>query len=88
MINVGFNNYVPPGRVAAMAQPGSKPLMRLRQRAQERDMLIDFTMGRKTKGMVILDSGQVVLSSFTSETLAGRYDREMERRALRRMEEG
>ncbi|MDP3063919.1 MAG: DUF370 domain-containing protein [Chloroflexota bacterium] len=88
MIKVGFENYVPPERVAAVGQPGSKPLTRMTRRAKERDMLIDFTAGRRTKGVVILDSGQLVLSALTPETLAGRYDKEMERRAVGRMQEG
>ena len=87
MINVGFDNYVAPARVAAVGQPGSKPLIRLVRRARVRDMLIDFTLGRKTKALVILDSGQVVLSALSSEALAGRYDREVERGATLSVQE-
>lgn len=82
MINVGFDNFVPPEQVAVVVGPRPKPVSRMVKRAGQADRLIDVTSGRRTKGVVILDSGQVILSSLTTVTLAGRFDREVERRGL------
>lgn len=82
MINVGFDNFVPLDRVTAVGGPRSKPVSRVVRGAGKRDQLIDFTAGRRAKGVIILDSGQVVLSSLNAQTLAARFDRELERRRL------
>jgi len=42
--------------------------------------LIDMTNGRRTKAVIITDSGHIVLSALTPETIAGRY-RQVEPRA-------
>lgn len=36
-------------------------------------MAIDATLGRRTRAVIMMDSGHVVLSSIQPETIAGRF---------------
>ena len=73
LINIGFGNDVSAGRVIAIVSPESAPVKRLGQEARERGMLIDASFGRKTKSVLVLDSGHVVWSSLTSDVLTARF---------------
>jgi regulator of extracellular matrix RemA (YlzA/DUF370 family) len=42
------------------------------QNARDQEFLIDATHGKKTRSLMIMDSGHVVLSSFTTETIGSR----------------
>lgn len=72
MIQAGFDNYVTLDSVRAVGHPGSAPITRLVNEAREKNLLVDFTAGRKCKAILVLDSGHVVLSALTSDTLAKR----------------
>jgi extracellular matrix regulatory protein A len=72
MIQAGFDNYVTLDSVRAVGHPGSAPITRLVNQAREKGLLVDFTAGRKCKAIIVLDSGHVVLSALTSDTLAKR----------------
>ncbi len=63
MIQVGFDNYVSLEVIRAVGHPGAAPMTRPMSQAREKGLLVDFTAGRRCKAIVILDSGQVVLSS-------------------------
>ena len=47
-------------------------IKRMIQDARERGMLIDASFGRSTKAVITMDSGNVILSALTPETLAAR----------------
>ena len=47
---------------------------RLIQCARDEGRSIDATQGRRTKGIVIMDNGYVVLSALLPETIAGRFN--------------
>ena len=72
LINVGFGNIVPAGRVVAMVSNESAPVKRFIQDAREKGLLIDATHGRKTRAVIVTDSGHVVLSAVNPETIAHR----------------
>ena len=57
----------------AIISPDSAPVKRIIQEARERGSLIDATYGRRTRAVVITDSGHVVLSAVQPETVAHRY---------------
>lgn len=63
LIDIGFGNVVAAERMIAAVSPDSAPIKRVVQEARERGVLIDATYGRKTKIVVIMDSGHVVLSA-------------------------
>lgn len=60
----------------AIVTPDSAPVKRLVQKAKETGMAIDATQGRKTKAVLVMENGQVVLSVLLPETIAGRAQAE------------
>ena len=72
LINIGFGNVVSAHKVVAVVSPESAPIKRLGQEARERGMLIDASFGRKTKAVLIMDSGHVVWSSLLPEVIQQR----------------
>ena len=72
LINIGFGNMVSAGRVVAIVNPESSPIKRLIQEAREKSAVIDATQGRRTRAVIITDSGHILLSSIQPETIAGR----------------
>lgn len=74
LVNIGFGNMVAGDRVIAVANQDSAPIKRIVQEARESGRLIDATYGRKTKAVMIMDSGHVVLSALQAETLASRLN--------------
>ena len=71
-INVGFGNMVAAERVVALDSPDSAPVKRLIQDARDKGMLVDATYGRRTRAVVITDSGHVILSALQHETIVNR----------------
>ncbi len=78
LINIGFGNMVSVGRLIAMVSPESAPIKRIIQEARERGELIDATYGRRTRAVLVMDSGHVVLSAVQPETVANRITEEGE----------
>ncbi len=72
LINIGFGNMVSSSRLVAVVSPESAPIKRIIQEVREKGMLIDATYGRRTRGVIIMDSGHVILSAVQPETVAGR----------------
>lgn len=73
LINIGFGNIVSANRVIAIVSPESAPIKRIIQDARDKGMLIDATYGRRTRAVIITDSGHVVLSAVQPETVANRF---------------
>ena len=71
-INVGFGNMVAVERIVAIASPDSAPVKRLVQDAKEGGRTIDVSCGRRTRAVIITDSGHVIFSAIQSETIANR----------------
>lgn len=72
LINIGFGNMVSASRLVAIVSPDSAPIKRIVQEARDRGVLIDATYGRKTRAVLIMDSGHTVLSAFQPASVAGR----------------
>ena len=71
-VNIGFGNMVPSGRIVAMVGNDSAPVKRLIQDAREKGFLIDATQGRRTRAVIVTDSGHIILSAIQPETIANR----------------
>lgn len=69
LINIGFGNAVKISRILAVVNPGSSPIRKLKDDARGEKKLIDVTEGRRTRAIIILDSGHLVLSSVQPETI-------------------
>lgn len=73
LINIGFGNIVSANRVIAIVSPESAPIKRIITDARERGQLIDATYGRRTRAVIVTDSGHVILSAIQPETVAHRF---------------
>ena len=76
LINIGFGNIVSANRIIAIVSPESAPIKRIVQEAKDEGMAVDATYGRRTRAVIIMDSGHVVLSAVQPETVAGRLDKD------------
>jgi regulator of extracellular matrix RemA (YlzA/DUF370 family) len=62
LIHIGGGNYINEARLVSAVLPDSAPIKRVIQDARKCGMLIDATYGKRTKSVLIMDSGHVVLS--------------------------
>ncbi len=74
LINIGFGNIVSANRVITIVSPESAPIKRLIQESKDKGNAVDATCGRKTRAVLIMDSGHVILSAIQPETIASRLD--------------
>ncbi len=81
LINIGFGNIVATERIISIVSPESAPIKRIVQEAKDSKMAIDATYGRRTRSVIIMDSGHVVLSAVQPETIAGRADNNQEEKS-------
>ena len=72
LINIGFGNLVSSDKLIAVVAPDAAPVKRIVQEERDKGSLIDATYGRRTRAVLIMDSGHVVLSALQPETVAGR----------------
>ena len=76
LINIGFGNMVSSSRVVAVVSPESAPVKRMVQDARDRGTLVDATHGRRTRAVIVTDSGHVILTYLQAETVANRANNE------------
>ena len=67
LINIGFGNIVSANRIISIVNPDSAPIKRLVQEAKD----------RRTRAVIIMDSGHVILSAVQPETVAARLDKDI-----------
>jgi len=72
LIHIGFGNYLAANHVIGVASPGSAPVKRLVQEGRTKGLTLDMTSGRRTKAVVFMDNGSIVLAAITPETIEGR----------------
>ena len=78
LVHVGFGNLVVGERIVALIGPASAPIKRLKEEAAKEGRLVDATQGRKTRAILVMDSGHVIRSALHPETLAHRFEGEGE----------
>ena len=69
-VNLGFGNIAMTNRIVAVVAPESAPIKRLVSEARETKKAIDVTFGRRTRSVLVMDDGHVILSSVSPETIA------------------
>lgn len=72
LIHVGFGNILAANKFVAIVSPGSAPIKRLVEQAGGRGMLVDMTNGKRTKTIIIMESGHIALTAIGSKTVAAR----------------
>ncbi|MBI3805858.1 MAG: DUF370 domain-containing protein [Nitrospirae bacterium] len=73
LVNIGFGNVVPASRIVAVVASSSSPMRRLKEEARKGGKLVDASQGRKTRTVIVTDSGHVILSAIQPETIAQRF---------------
>lgn len=74
LLNVGYGNVVVRSRVVAVVSSQSSASRRLRAEAEKRNLLIDATQGRRTRSILVMDTGHVVMSAVNPETVSARIE--------------
>lgn len=72
LVHIGFDNFIATNRIVAIASPNSITIKRIMKEAGNKGLLIDVTHGRKTRSIIITDSGHIFVTSRASEIIAGR----------------
>ncbi len=72
LVHIGFGNILAMNRVIAIASPNSAPTKRTIQESRNKGWLIDMTNGRRTKAVIFIDSGHIILAALAPETITGR----------------
>lgn len=74
LVNIGFGNAVNAEKIVAVVSPEAAPVKRIVQTAKDNGSAIDATCGRKTRSVIVCDSGHVILCALQPETLAGKTE--------------
>ncbi len=74
LINIGFGNIVNVDRIIGIISPEAAPVKRMVQNAKDNGLAVDATCGRRTRAVIVMDSGHLMLSALLPETIAGRVN--------------
>jgi len=72
MLHVGFGGVVAANRILAVISPDSAPIKRMVREATDEGRIIDMTYGRRTKSVIVLDTGHLALAALQPDTIVGR----------------
>jgi len=75
ILDIGLGNFVNLDQIAAVVSPESAPIKRIIQEARDSGKAVDATYGRRTRAVLILISGQIVLSSIQPTTIIDRNNK-------------
>jgi regulator of extracellular matrix RemA (YlzA/DUF370 family) len=78
LTNIGFGNMIAAERIIAVVSPESAPIKRIIREAEDDGSLINATYGRRTRAVIVTDSGHIILSALQPETISGRLSGETE----------
>ena len=76
LIHIGFGNVVNSEKIISIVSPDAAPIKRMVQKAKENGTVIDATQGRKTKAVIVMENGCIVLSALITDTIVKRAGRE------------
>lgn len=72
LVNIGYGNIVNMDKVLSVIRADAAPIKRMIQVARDENMAVDATCGRKTKCVLVMDGGYLVLSAMLPETIQNR----------------
>ncbi len=72
LVNIGYGNMINASRIVSVVSPEAAPIKRLVQDTRNTGRLVDATGGKKTRSVIVSDSGHIILSALTSESIQGR----------------
>lgn len=74
LIHIGYGNIVNADKIISIVSPDAAPIKRMIQKAREDNTSVDATQGRKTKAVIVMENGMIVLSALLPETIGLRAD--------------
>lgn len=74
VVSLGYDNGIVAARIVAVANASAAPMRRLKEEARKNQRLVDVTNGRRTRAIVVTDSGHIFLSSIQPQTLTQRIE--------------
>ena len=72
-MEIGFENYVLPENVEVILNPNSQPTVRLVKNAKNNNNCFDIRQGKKTRAVIVLKTGEIVLSAIEAKTIRNRF---------------
>ena len=72
-LHVGFQGYVDINTVIAIMDPDSAPVRRMIREVETQNRLISLTYGRKTKTVLVHNTGHITLVALQPETVINRW---------------
>jgi regulator of extracellular matrix RemA (YlzA/DUF370 family) len=76
LLNIGFGNAVIVSKILSIIQPNSAPVKRFIKKKDTENLLIDATMGKKVRSVIVLSDGITVLSAISVQALSARLENE------------
>jgi len=77
MVNIGFGNVVSVERIVAVMTPEGAQTKRVVARAKAENKFLDGSHGRRTRSVVIMDSGHAIFSGLMPQTIGDRVSRNL-----------
>lgn len=76
LIPIARENFLPRARVIGIFFNESNPMRNLISEKRDEKKLVDATRGRKTRSLILLDNGYLVLSPYKPETLVDKFQKD------------
>lgn len=73
LLNIGYGNMINAEKMISIVGPDAAPIKRMIQTAKDEGMAIDATCGRRTRAVIFMEGGYLVLSALLPETISNRY---------------
>lgn len=73
LLEVGYGNYIFTSSVIMLINPLSKPARRMITKAKKEETFIDLTLGNAGACLLLLDTGEIIMSSIDVKTIMNRY---------------
>ena len=77
LVNIGYGNLVNIDKMIAVVSPDAAPVKRMIQSAKDSGTAIDGTCGRKTKAVIVMENGSIVLSALLPDTISNRVNNDI-----------
>ncbi len=76
ILNIGFGNSVIISKIIAIVQPNSAPIRRFVKNKGMENLLVDATMGKKVRSVIVLSDGITIQSAISVQALTARLENE------------
>lgn len=75
MVNIGFGNFIAAERVIAVMTPDTAQTKRIIAKAREEGKFLDASHARRSRSVIVTDSGFAIMSGLLPVTIADRISK-------------